>query len=314
MNLGIYLFSQSNFNPNKRFDILVERAKLYDKIGLDCLWISDGLIAGTNPSEYPHYETMSLISALSQHTKNINFGTLVSPYQIRNVTLYSKMILTLDHITKGRIIAGIGVGDPNQVRDGFGFKGLILKDRMVEFEKYIVSLKSLLNNEKTTNESLYLNNYSPNPFSYDSNAPKLLIAGGGEKTTLRQVAKYADMSNIWGSNETLKHKLNVLATWCDKIGRKFEEIENTTMRAVVTGNTEDEIKQDIKWYQNRMQELGRALPSLDQFKKDRFVGTIEEVINQINSLQDIGISHVILTVNTDNTRNVIEKISNGVRN
>jgi hypothetical protein len=63
-----------------------------------------------------------------------------------------------------------------------------------------------------------------------------------------------------------------------------------------------------------MQELGRAPPSLDQFKKDRFVGTIEEVIDQINSLHDLGISHVILTVNSDNTRNAIEKINNGVRN
>ncbi|MHA2249044.1 MAG: LLM class flavin-dependent oxidoreductase [Candidatus Kariarchaeaceae archaeon] len=313
MNLGIYLFSQSSFNPNKRFDTLIERVKYYDQIGIDSLWISDGLVAGTDPSEYPHYETMSLISALSQHTKNINFGTLVSPYQIRNVTLYSKMIMTLDHLSKGRIIAGIGVGDPNQTRDGFGFKGLSLKDRMEEFENYVVSLKSLLKNEITMNESLYLDNYSPNPFAYGPSPPKLLIAGVGEKKTLQQVAKYADMSNIWGSNEFIKQKLSVLESWCDKVGRKYGEIENTTMRAIVTGNTQDEIDQDIKWYMKRMQELGRSPPSLEQFKKDRFVGTIEEVIDQIHTVNDLGISHVILTVNTDNTRNAIERINDGVR-
>ncbi len=312
MKLGIYLFSQSNFNPNKRFDTLVERVKLYENIGLDSLWISDGLLAATDPFEYPHYETMSLISALSQHTKNINFGTLVSPYSLRPVTLYSKMMMTLDHITKGRIIAGIGVGDANQVQDRLGFKGMTIKDRMTEFENYIISLKSLFNNEQTTNEHLMITDYSPNPHSYISQGPKLLIAGNGEKKTLQQVARYADMSNMWGSNEILKQKLSVLASWCDKVGRKYDEIENTTTRAIVTGNNQDEINKDIKWYMQRFQDLGRSPPTLEQFKKDRFVGTIEEVADQINGVKDLGISHLILTVNTDNTRNSIEKVNDAV--
>lgn len=312
MKLGIYLFSQSNFNPNKRFDTLVERVKLYENIGLDSLWVSDGLLGMADPKEYPHYETMSLISALSQHTKNINFGTLVSPYSIRPVTLYSKMMMTLDHMTKGRIIAGIGVGDANQVQDKFGIKGMTIKDRMIEFENYIISLKSLFNNEQTTNENLNITDFSPNPHSYSTRGPKLLIAGNGEKKTLQQVAKYADMSNMWGSNDILEQKLSVLASWCDKVGRKYDEIENTTMRAIVTGNNQEEINQDIKWYMNRFQELGRPPPTLEQFKKDRFVGTIEEVVDQINGVKDLGISHLILTVNTDNTRNSIQEVNDAL--
>ncbi|MHA2276005.1 MAG: LLM class flavin-dependent oxidoreductase [Candidatus Kariarchaeaceae archaeon] len=314
MKLGIYLFSQSNFSPNKRFDTLVERAKMYEDIGIDSLWISDGLIGGADPSEYPHYETMSLISALSQHTKKIIFGTLVSPYSIRSVTLYSKMIMTLDNITRGRIIAGIGVGDANQNQDRYGIKGMTLKERMEEFENYIISLKTLFRGEKATNEKLNISEYPPNPYSYSPNGPKLLIAGSGEKRTLQQVAKYADMSNIWGSNENLKHKLNVLSTWCDIVGRKFEEIENTTMRAIVTGNTQEELNRDIEWYMNRFRELGRTPPSLEQFKKDRFVGTIDEVVDQINTVEDLGISHLILTVNTDNTRNAIGKVYERLNN
>ena len=181
MKLGIYLFSQSNFNPNKKFDLLVERVKIYDDIGIDSLWISDGLIEGIDPSKYPHYETMSLISALSQHTDRITFGTLVSPYNLRNITLYSKMMMTLDHITEGRVIAGIGVGDPTQIKDKFGFKGMSLKNRMVEFENYIISLKSLFQGKTTTNETLNLKEYLPNPYSYSPNGPKLLIAGNGER-------------------------------------------------------------------------------------------------------------------------------------
>ncbi len=305
MKLGIYLFSQSSFNPNKRFDVLVERVKRYEAIGIESLWISDGLFSGTDPSIYPHYETLSLIAAFSQLTTNIKFGTLVSPYSIRPVTLYSKIMMTLDHITKGRVIAGLGLGTTNQIRENFGFKRMTTKDQFEEFESYILTLKSLFNNEKATNERFNLDNYPPNPLSYTLGGPKLLIGGGGEKRTLQLVAKYADMSNIEASNEVLEHKLNVLANWCDEVGRKYEDIENTTIRAIITGRTQEEIDQDIKWYMNRFVELGRSKPDMDQFKKDRIIGTIDEITNQISTLEDLGISHLILTINTDNTRNSI---------
>ncbi|OLS22036.1 MAG: Phthiodiolone/phenolphthiodiolone dimycocerosates ketoreductase [Candidatus Heimdallarchaeota archaeon LC_2] len=308
MKLGIYLFSQSNFNPNKKFDTLIERAKFYDTLGLDSLWISDGLTSNPDPSEYPHYETMSLISSLSQHTKNITFGTLASPHNIRSASLYSKMILSLDHFTKGRIIAGIGVGNPNQTGNRSGVKELSLKVRMEEFENYIKTLKTLFKGETVTNENLGIFDYRPNPLPYSKGGPKILIAGAGERKTLQQVAKYADMSNIWGSNENLSNKLQVLANWCDKIGRNFSEIENTTMRAIVTGNTKEEIDQDIRWYMNRMTELGRPQPSLEEFKRDRFVGTIDEVVDQIRIVKDIGISHLIFTINTDKTRKAISAV------
>lgn len=314
MKLGIYLFSQSSFNLNKRFDILVDRVKKYDEIGIESLWIADGLYSRTDPSMYPHYETLSLIAAFSQHTTNIKFGTLVSPYCIRPVTLYSKMMMTLDHITKGRVIAGIGLGTTNQIQERFGFKKMTIKDQMEEFESYIVTLKSLFNNEKATNKRFNIDGYPPNPLSYTSGGPKLLIGGGGEKKTLQLVAKYADMSNIEASNEVLEHKLNVLANWCDKVGRKYENIEKTAIRAIITGQTQEEIDQDIKWYINRFEELGRPRPDMDRFKKNRLVGTIDEVIDQITTLEDLGISHLILTVNTDNTRNSIRTVYEQLKN
>ena len=103
-------------------------------------------------------------------------------------------------------------------------------------------------------------------------------------------------------------KLNVLTNWCDEVGRKYENIEHTTNRAIITGRTQEEIDQDIKWYMNRFEELGRAKPDMEQFKKDRIIGTIDEVIDQISTLKDLGISHLILTVNTDNTRDSIRTV------
>jgi len=314
MKLGIYLFSQSSFNPNKRFDVLIDRVKKYDEIGIESIWISDGLYSRTDPSIYPHYETYSLIAAFSQHTTNIKFGTLVSPYRIRSVTLYSKMMMTLDHITKGRVIAGLGLGTTNQVQERFGFKKMTIKDQMEEFENYIITLKTLFGNEEAMNKRFNIDGYPPNPLSYTSGGPKILIGGGGEKKTLQLVAKYADMSNMEASNEVLEHKLNVLADWCDKVGRKYEDIENTAIRAIITGQNQEEIDQDIKWYINRFEELGRPKPDMNQFRKDRLVGTIDEVINQISTLEDLGISHLILTVNTDNTRNSIRTVHEQLKN
>lgn len=314
MKLGIYLFSQSSFNPNKRFDVLVDRVKRYDEIGIESLWISDGLYSRTDPSIYPHYETYSLIAAFSQLTTNIKFGTLVTPYRIRSVTLYSKMMMTLDHITKGRVIAGLGLGTTDQIQERFGYEKMTIKDQMEEFESYIVTLKSLFNNEKAINMRFKIEDYPPNPLSYTSGGPKILIGGGGEKKTLQLVAKYADMSNIEASNEVLEHKLNVLANWCDEIGRKYEDIEKTAIRAIITGQNQEEIDQDIKWYLNRFEELGRPRSDMNQFKKDRLIGTIDEVIEQISTLKDLGISHLILTVNTDNTRNSIGTLYEQLKN
>lgn len=313
MKLGVYLFTQSNFNPDKRFPILADRVKMFDEFGLDSLWISDGLTAGPNPDEYPHYETISLISALSQHSTKIDFGTLVSPFTLRPVSLFSKMITTLDHITKGRIIAGIGVGNASQLEDMQGIRGLPLPERIEEFENYLISLKSIFEGKSTSNENLNLSDYSANPPTYNQKGIRILVAGNGERKTLHQVAKYADMSNIGGDNKIITKKLEVLASWCDKEGRKFEDIENTTIRAIVTGSTEDQIDDDIKWYKNRFHQLGRPIPSKEQFVKDRFVGTVDQVVDQIAELTDIGINHVILTINTENTRNVLDKVYDGVR-
>lgn len=298
MKLSVYIHGSSPFNPKTTIDEYIKLAQKYENDGFDTLWFADHLIRTPDPNKSPLFEAWSLISALAMVTKKIRFGTMVTPVTFRNLGLFAKMISTIDHISDGRITVGLGNGWYEKEHQMFDLEFGTMQQRMTTLEHWLQDLLSLWNADATTliNGHILKNAYL-NPKPIQQPHPPILIGGGGEKITLKYVAKYAQMSNFGGSIETLQNKISVLEGHCDNLGRNISDITTTTNMAAIIGLNEKEVNVSVEEYRTKLKDFGYNVPSLDDFAKNRLVGTPEQILEQIDIRKEIGIKMINLTIN-----------------
>lgn len=210
---------------------LAEAAKKADDLGFDTLWTWDHFYplygsegapmgeqlppeAGDPPNRGDHFEGWTLLSAFAALTRRIEIGMMVTCNSYRNPHLLADMFRTTDHISNGRMILGLGSGwfERDYVEYDFPFGTAV--SRLKDLQESIPIIKSRLAR------------LSPPPVR--ENVP-IIIGGGGEKITLRLVAEHATMWNYFAEPEAMKHKISVLESWCEKIGRDPAEIEKTIL-------------------------------------------------------------------------------------
>jgi len=238
--------------PGIRFGVLLwtERAtwvELRDaalsaeETGLDSLWCSDHLFAASGPEADPCFEVWTTLAAIGALTSNIHVGLLVAAIGLRNPGVIAKSAATLDHITNGRAILGLGSGWLEREYDAHGIAwahdAAARAQRLEEGAEIIVKL---LAGEPVTYHGSYYQmeeaKHSPRPVQ---NKMPLLIGGEGNKT-LRVVAQFADMWNARGSVEKLRSSDQVLRSHCEKLGRPSQDIERLTNRWVTVRSSRAE--------------------------------------------------------------------------
>ena len=192
--------------------------KAADAMGVDSIWVWDHFYPLYGNPDANHFEGWSLLAAIACETTNAHFGALVSCNSYRNPELLADMARTVDHLSGGRAILGIGSGWFERDYDEYGYEFGTAVGRLKKLEEALPRIKSRLGK------------LTPAPMG---NLP-LMIGGGGEKLTLRLVAEYADMWNSGGSPSDFAHKNNVLNEWCDKVGRDPKGIERTIMAFLPT--------------------------------------------------------------------------------
>jgi F420-dependent oxidoreductase-like protein len=244
-------------------DTLTEIARATEKAGFSSIWTMDHFfqIEMVGSPEEPMLEGYSTLSFLAALTKRVQLGTMVTGVVYRHPGVLIKTVTTLDVLSGGRAILGIGAAWFEREAVGLGVPFPPLRARFEQLEEALQIAKLMWSGKVTSfNGKHYqlaetLN--SPQPIS--SPHPPILIGGSGEKKTLRLVAEYADACNLFAfaGIEVLTHKFQVLKKHCQDIGRPYEDIERTV--------------------------LGRA---------DLASGT-ESVLNQIQELAEIGVQHII---------------------
>ena len=214
-----------------------EAAILIEELGFDSLWCHDHLIP-SDPArnEGPCLEAWALLGALARMTKNVTIGPMVTGNTYRNPVLLAKSATTVDIISGGRLIFGIGAGWFEMEHTAYDFPFYTVGERISRLDESVELIKKLWTSDGPVNfagkyYSLTDAPFDPQPIQQPH--PPILIAGGGEKRTLKVAAKWADMTNFYGTPEIAAHKYRVLENHCRAVGRNPSEIEKSVNGAFI---------------------------------------------------------------------------------
>jgi F420-dependent oxidoreductase-like protein len=217
------------------FETVAAIATTAEEHGFDSVWVMDHLyqIGMVGPQEDPMLEAYTLLSALAARTRRVSLGTMVTGVTYRNPALLAKMVTTLDVISSGRAILGIGAAWNDDEHAGYGFEFPSVKERMDRLEEALQICRAMFTEPAPTFEGRYhrVHQVLNNPKPIRGRIP-VLIGGGGEKRTLRLVAQYGDACNLFGDPEAVRHKLDVLERHCADVGRDPAEITKTVLLTV----------------------------------------------------------------------------------
>jgi alkanesulfonate monooxygenase SsuD/methylene tetrahydromethanopterin reductase-like flavin-dependent oxidoreductase (luciferase family) len=280
--LGILLWSQAT-----DWDAFERSAIRIDELGYEHLWTWDHLHAIFGDPYQPIFEGHTTLAAWAKVTSRARLGLLVGANTFRNPALVAKMAITLDHISGGRAILGIGGAWFETEHTEFGIEfGASPGTRLTWMDEAVVAMRALLAGEAVTSppDGRYqFSNLRILPRPVQDRLP-IMIGGSGERKTLRSVATSADMWNAMGSVEKLRHKVSVLRTHCDTVGRDFGEIELTAGCKPIIRSTEAEARR--LW---EAQMAHNRTPMADVADDDTFwVGTPEQVAREMIDRKALG--------------------------
>jgi F420-dependent oxidoreductase-like protein len=209
-----------------------------EALGFDSLWLNDHLYGIPMPS-IPILEAWTTLSAVGAITERCELGLLVSPPGFRNPALHAKMAATLDRITDGRVIVGLGAGWYAKEYEGYGYPFPSVRERLDQLEEAVQVMRLLWTEEAPSFHGrafrLEATSCEPKPVR----PPPILIGGGGEKRLLRIAATHADVwNNLAVHQGALARKVEILRRHCAEVGRDPASIAISQQTLVVVGETE----------------------------------------------------------------------------
>src|SRR5215472_9447433 len=229
-------FSFPGVAPEDRFERVVQLACAAETAGFDAVTVMDHFyqIGGVGPETEPMLEGYVTLGALAARTSRVRLATLVTGVTYRNPALVAKMVTTLDVISGGRAIFGIGAAWNESEHIGYGFPFPPIRERMDRLDEALRIATSMFREEQPSFEGRFyrIDRALNVPRPVQPGGPRILIGGGGERRTLRLVARYADLSNWLGSLDDLKRKDEVLRRHCEAEGRDPETILRTVVAPV----------------------------------------------------------------------------------
>src|SRR5262245_50558672 len=220
----------------KMAGVLADIARTADEVGLQSLWVMDHFfqITYVGPKENDMLEGWTTLGYFASLTRKVKLGTMVTGVTYRYPGILVKTATTLDVLSGGRSYFGIGAAWNEDESKGMGtpFPPIAVRFEMLEETLQIAKQMWSSNNGPYQGKHFQLAETLCVPQPLSKPHPPILVAGGGEKKTLRLVAKYADACNLFGDAAAVKGKLDILKRHCDDVGRNYADIEKTTLNSV----------------------------------------------------------------------------------
>ena len=285
-----FSFDYRNQDTYQIIDSLKTLISKAENADFDSFWVMDHFhqIRFVGNPEEPMLESWTTISALAGMTTRIKLGTLVSGIVYRHPSILAKIGATLDVLSKGRLFMGIGAAWNQEESFAYGIPFPSTMERLLRLEEVIQILRKMWTQSTTTFNGRYyqIKDAYCNPHPLQKPHPPIMVGGGGERNTLKIVAKYADACNLFGSIETIRRKLNILNEHCKSVRRDYDSILKTKLGIVLIDNDHEALTKKVN-------EMFRGMPK-EQIREFVIYGTEEDVLREIISLEDAGIQYFIV--------------------
>jgi F420-dependent oxidoreductase-like protein len=293
MRFGLQIPNFTNDErPGALFDGVVAMATAAEETGYVSVWVMDHfyqLPAMGGPSQ-PMLDGYMLLAALATQTSRVRLGTMVTGVTYRNPAHLAKIVTTLDILSAGRAILGIGAAWYDVEHEGLGFDYPPDGERLDRLEEALQICRAMFTDEAPSFEGRYYRIHEARnvPPPVQKGGPPILVGGGGEKRTLRLVAQYADMTNFFGDAETVAHKVDVLHGHCAAIGRDPSEVTVSRLSTLVlTANAEETAA---------TRDFVRQVTGEEPTTSD--IGTPDELVARIEELATAGVQYFVFNMPT----------------
>jgi F420-dependent oxidoreductase-like protein len=250
--LHLPLYSFPDVPSEGIFDRIVAQAQAAEAAGFSLVTVMDHLnqIPGIGRQDEPMLEGWSVLAALARETKEVRLSSLVSGVTYRNPALIAKTATTLDVISGGRALFGLGAAWFEGEHDSFGFEFPPIKERMDRLDEALSIVRGMFAHERSSfhGRFYHVDEVINVPRPVQPGGPPILVGGGGEQRTLRIAAKHADMTHWFPMGfEALQRKTDLLTGYCEAINRDPTQIERTMATPVIVGATESDAR--VIWEQ-----------------------------------------------------------------
>jgi alkanesulfonate monooxygenase SsuD/methylene tetrahydromethanopterin reductase-like flavin-dependent oxidoreductase (luciferase family) len=256
-----------------------------DELGYQSLWTWDHLYPIQGDWRGPIFEGYMILAGWAAVTSRATLGLMVGANTFRNPALVVKLVTTLDHMSDGRAVLGIGGAWFGREHEAYGIDfGSGFGERLDWLDEAVDLMSQMLRNGEGTARGprYHARSVRNDPPPIQAHLP-ILVGGDGEKKTLHTVAKYADAWNTAGDIDFVRHKDSVLRRWCEEVGRDEAEIERTLGLGLVV------IRDDPRDAQRYVEEVKRRHPGYDDPPK---IGTSEQLADSLAPFVELGFRHI----------------------
>ncbi len=299
MRFGLQLWSQQTDWPGFR-----DAALAAEEAGWDSVWTWDHLNAIFGPWEQPIFEGWSVLSALGPLTTRIRLGLMVGANTFRNPGLTAKLATTLDHVSGGRAVLGIGGAWFEREHDAFGIDfGSGFGERLDRLDESVMLLRRLLDGERFSHDGRFYTMHDAlcEPRPIQKRLP-ILIGGSGPRKTLRTVASRADAWNTSGTLDEVRGHLDILAEHGADIGRDIATIEKSISFPII-------LRDDPAVAASAYGALLANNGVTDMGKVPVLLGSPDEVADQLRPYAELGFETVIVRMPAPYDRETIDRMA-----
>ena len=272
-------------DPVEAYEAMTRVAQTADELGFFSVGLADHFHTVPQPVQEKAFECWATTAALARDTKRVRIGQ-VTCNGYRNPALLAHMASTVDVLSHGRLDFGIGAGWYEHEYRAYGYDYPDTPGRLSRLREAVQIILAMWTQEEPVFEGKYYQIHGPinQPKGVQKPHIPLLIAGGGEQVTLKLVAQYADVCNIYGDLETLQRKFAILKQHCEAVGRDYNSIRRTSGAICAIGETEEQAQAKIP-----AALAGRSLLA------GAIMGTPDTIRQRLDELEAIGVQEVWLS-------------------
>jgi F420-dependent oxidoreductase-like protein len=271
------------------YEALASHWREADALGFDTVWLDDHFYAVVRPPAESQMEGWTLLAALARETQRIELGILVTCNSYRSPALVAKMAATVDVISGGRFIHGMGAGWFQSEYEGYGYEFPPVGIRLKQLAEGLHVHKLMWSEEQATFKGKFyrIENAWCSPKPVRTPHPPILLGGGGERVLLRLVARHADIWNNGGTLDDFRHKLAVLRGHCETEKRPFDAIEKSWFGNVI-------VDADPARARTRLERVATAWGmSPEQMEARALAGTPERIVERVREYVALGVTHFV---------------------